>query len=200
MELFIFICFIEGIKKCVEHTEESEQGKNLEPKITSFETERVVYEENFNFITRGTKKLGLADMNLSKAGKSEFDQVDSPRVPLAYVADKRSSTDQLKSNRLSTKVIDIPYAILGKVCLKLNAKDSMFYKDYRLLGEMMGYSKDVTRDLERKDNPTDALLQLWSIKPEATVQNLIALLRDSDLERVDVATILEDWVERKGSK
>ncbi|XP_020605666.1 uncharacterized protein LOC110044458 [Orbicella faveolata] len=190
----------EGIKKCVEHTEESEQGKNLEPKITSFETERVVYEENFNFITRGTKKLGLADMNLSKAGKSEFDQVDSPRVPLAYVADKRSSADQLKSNRLSTKVIDIPYAILGKVCLKLNAKDSMFYKDYRLLGEMMGYSKDVTRDLERKDNPTDALLQLWSIKPEATVQNLIALLRDSDLERVDVATILEDWVERKGSK
>lgn len=200
MELFIFICFIEGIKKCAEHTEESEQGKNLEPKITSFETERVVYEENFNFITRGTKKLGLADMNLSKAGKSEFDQVDSPRVPLAYVADKRSSVDQLKSNRLSTKVIDIPYAILGKVCLKLNAKDSMFYKDYRLLGEMMGYSKDVTRDLERKDNPTDALLQLWSIKPEATVQNLIALLRDSDLERVDVATILEDWVERKGSK
>ena len=64
----------------------------------------------------------------------------------------------------------------------------------------MGYCKDVTRDLERKGNPTDALLQLWSIKPEVTVQNLIALLKDSDLERVDVATILEDWVEKKGSK
>ena len=34
----------------------------------------------------------------------------------------------------------------------------------------MGYCKDVTRDLERKGNPTDALLQLWSIKPEVTVQ------------------------------
>ena len=58
----------------------------------------------------------------------------------------------------------------------------------------------MTRDLERKDNPTGALLQLWSIKPEATVQNLIALLKDTDLDRMDVATILEDWVERKGSK
>ena len=200
MEYFIFICFIEGIGKCVEHTEESEQGMDLEPKLGSFETERVVYAENFNFITRGTKELGLHGKNVSEAGKSGFDQVDSPKVPLDNAPDKSSSADQLKSRLLSTKVTDIPYAILGKICLKLNAKDSMFYKDYRLLGEKMGYGKDVTRNLEHKDNPTDALLQLWSIKSEATVQNLIALLRDSDLERVDVATVLEDWVDREGSK
>ena len=53
---------------------------------------------------------------------------------------------------------------------------------------------------DRKENPSDALLQLWSIKPEATVQNLIALLKDTDLERIDVATILENWVEGQGSK
>ena len=159
-----------------------------------------MYEENINFIMQGTRELGLADKNLGKPEKSGFDQVDNARVPVEYVPDKSSSADQQKSNRLSTKVIDIPYAVIGKICLKLNAKDHMFYKDYRLLGEKMGYSKDVTRDLERKDNPTDALLQLWSIKPEATVQNLIALLKDTDLDRMDVATILEDWVERKGSK
>lgn len=126
--------------------------------------------------------------------------MDSARVPVEFVPGKSSSSDQLKSNRLSTKVTDIPYAIIGKICLKLNAKDNIFYKDYRLLGEKMGYSKDVTRDLERKENPTDALFQLWSIKPEATVQNLIALLKDTDLERIDVATILENWVEGQGSK
>ena len=153
----------------------------------------MVYEEDIDFIKQGTQELGLADRNLSKVEENGFDQVDSAMFP--------SNAEQAKRNRLSTKVTDIPYAITGKICLKLNAKDDMFYKDYRLLGELMGYNKDVTRNLERKDNPTDALLQLWSIKPEATVQNLIALLRDSDLEREDVATILEDWVRRrKGSK
>ena len=192
---------IEGIKKCAEHTaEENEQGKSLEPNIRSFKTERVVYGEDINFIKQGTQELGLADKDLGKAEGSGFDQVDSKRVPQAldYVPDKSSIEDQLKSNRLSTNVTDIPYAITGKICLKLNAKH-MLYKDYRLLGEKMGFSKDVTRDLERKDNPTDELLHLWSTKPEATVQNLIALLRHEDLERMDVATILEDWVERKGS-
>ena len=191
---------IEGIKKCAEHTEENEQGKSLEPNIRSFKTERVVYGEDINFIKQGTQELGLADKDLGKAEGSGFDQVDSKRVPQAldYVPDKSSIEDQLKSNRLSTNVTDIPYAITGKICLKLNAKH-MLYKDYRLLGEKMGFSKDVTRDLERKDNPTDELLHLWSTKPEATVQNLIALLRHEDLERIDVATILEHWVEEKGS-
>ena len=194
------VLFTESTKKCVEHTEESEQGKSVEPKIKSIETEKVVYEENMNHIMQGTQGLGLTNNNLSKAKKNGFDQVDSGRVPLEFVSGKSSSSDQPKSNRLSTKVIDIPYAIIGKICLKLNAKDNIFYKDYRLLGEKMGYSKDVTRDLERKENPTDALFQLWSIKPEATVQNLIALLKDTDLERIDVATILENWVEGQGSK
>ena len=193
---------IEGIKKCAEHTEENEQGKSLEPNIRSLKTERVVYREDINFIKQGTQELGLADKDLRKAEVGGFDQVDGTRVPktLDYVPDKSSSEDQLiKSNRLSTNVTDIPYAITGKICLKLNTKH-MFYKDYRLLGERMGFSKDVTRDLERKDNPTAELLHLWSTKPEATVQNLIALLKHEELERMDVATILEDWVERKGSK
>ena len=164
----------------------------------------MVYEEDINFIKQGTQELGLADKDLSNAEMSGFDQVDSTKVPesLDYVQavpNKSSSEDQLKSSRLSTNVMNIPYAIIGKICLKLNAKH-MLFRDYRLLGEKMGFSKDVTRDLERKDNPTAELLHLWSTKPEATVQNLIVLLKDEDLERMDVATILEDWVERKGSK
>ena len=197
----ILICLIEGIKKCAEYTEENEQGKSLEPNIRSLKTERVVYREDINFIKQGTQELGLADKDLRKAEVGGFEQVDGTRVTqtLDYVPDKSSSEDQLiKSNRLSTKVTDIPYAITGKICLKLNAKHMLYY--YRLLGERMGFSEDVTRDLERKDNPTAELLHLWSTNPEATVQNLIALLKDEDLERMDVASILEDWVERKGSK
>lgn len=162
----------------------------------------MIYEEDINFIKQGTQELGLAVKDLINAEMSRLDQVDSTKVPQAldYVPDKRSNEDQLKRNRLSTNVLDIPYAIIGKICLKLNAKDNMLFRDYRLLGEKMGFTKDVTRDLERKDNPTDELLKMWSIKPKATVQNLIALLKDEDLERMDAATILEDWAERKVSK
>ncbi|KAJ7360209.1 hypothetical protein OS493_016834 [Desmophyllum pertusum] len=80
-----------------------------------------------------------------------------------------------------------------------NSSNDMLYKDFRMLGEKMGFDKDVTRNLKQKNNPTDELLQMWSVKPEATVQNLIALLKDNELQRMDVAKILEDWVERKGS-
>ncbi|XP_078349634.1 uncharacterized protein LOC144634522 isoform X2 [Oculina patagonica] len=191
----------EDQKRCVEHTEESEQVKSPEPQMEHFETERVVYEEVIDFIKRGTQELGLADKNLSKVEKSGFDQADGAGVSLDCVGDTRSCTDQMRSTRLTTNIIDIPYTINSKICLKLNVKDHMFYRDFRLLGEKMGYGKDVTRNLEQNNvNPTNELLQMWSVKPEATVGNLIGLLKEEDLERMDVAAVLEDWVQRKGSK
>lgn len=97
---------------------------------------------------------------------SRFDQVDSIKVlqVLDYVLDKRLSEDQLKRNRFLINVLDIFYVIIGKICLKLNVKDNMFFRDYRLFGEKMGFIKDVIRDLERKDNFIDELFKMWFIK------------------------------------
>ena len=64
----------------------------------------------------------------------------------------------------------------------------------------MGFVNDVTRNLEQKTNPTNELLQMWSKKPGATVENLIALLKDDEMERWDVVAILEHWLKRKDSK
>ena len=173
--------------------------KNSEQQIEHFETERVAYEEGIVVIKRGTQEFGLENKNLSKADKSRFHQMDSAGASLDSVYDTRPSTDQQRSQRLKTNVIDIPYTLNSRICLKLNLKDQLFFRDFRLLGEKMGYDKDVTRNLEQNNvNPTNELLQMWSVNPEATVGNLIGLLKGKDLERMDVAAILEDWVESKG--
>lgn len=173
--------------------------KNSRQQIEHFETQRVVHEEGIDVIKRGTQELGLENKNLSKADKSGFDQVDGAGASLDCVYDTRSSADQQRSHWLKTNVIDIPYTLNSRICLKLNLKDQFFFRDFRLLGEKMGYGKDVTRNLEQNNvNPTNELLQMWSVNPEATVGNLIGLLKGKDLERMDVAVILEDWVESKG--
>ena len=174
--------------------------KNSEQQIEHFETESVAYEEGIDVIKRGTQELGLENKNLSKADKSGFDQVDGAGASLDSVYDTRSSADQQRrSQRLKTNVIDIPYTLNSRICLKLNVKDQFFFRDFRLLGEKMGYGKDVTRNLEQNNvNPTNELLQMWCVNPESTVGNLIGLLKGKDLERMDVAAILEDWVESRG--
>lgn len=99
----------------------------------------------------------------------------------------------------STEVNDIPFPIYGEVCLKLNIRDDIFYRDYRMLGEKLGISRDMIRYLEQstsRPNPTDELLQMWSRDSghQATVGRLIELLKESNMKRMDVVEILEDWV------
>lgn len=99
----------------------------------------------------------------------------------------------------STEVNDIPFPIYGEVCLKLNIRDDIFHRDYRMLGEKLGVSRDMIRYLEQstsRPNPTDELLQMWSRDSghQATVGRLIELLKESNMKRMDVVEILEDWV------
>lgn len=74
----------------------------------------------------------------------------------------------------------------------------MFLNDYRMLCEDLGYSNTEARGLEQPTtaNPTDELLWMWSTRDadKATVGNLINLLKEEDLSRMDVVEILEDWV------
>ena len=129
---------------------------------------------------------------------SGMNQMDIAAAELKNVNDNDSNRDQAKVtvNRRFFKVADIPIPVKRRICLKLNRKDIFSFKDYRLLGEKMGIDKDLIKVLEQSDNPTDNLLEQWSFKREATVERLIKILREDDMARYDVATILEEWLEK----
>ena len=120
---------------------------------------------------------------------------NSQKNPGIDTADTES--DQLPRSRLSSNIMAIPYSVLRRVYLKLNIKNDLEYKDFRMLGEKLGFDKDVTRNLEQLRNPTEELLQLWRVKPQATVGRLIELLKEKDMERLDVVELLEGWVQNK---
>lgn len=84
------------------------------------------------------------------------------------------------------------------VCLKLNVKRILRFDDFRMLAEKVGLSKYETDFIDQTyPNRTDEILKQWSRKREATVGKLIELLKKEDFERMDVADILEDWVNEK---
>jgi len=109
------------------------------------------------------------------------------------------STYQDPTSKLLMPVTKLPYGILGPVCLKLDIKDDLHFRDFRLLGEKMGFDKDLTRNLEQRLNATKQLLQLWSTtSSKATVGCLIEMLKEKDFDRSDVVEVLENWVYGNG--
>ena len=97
-------------------------------------------------------------------------------------------------SRRKMGVSNLPFKEYSKVCRMLNIKRDLKFDDFRMLAEKVGFSRDEIRMIEQGENPTDTVLQTWSSKREATVGNLIDLLTGEDLERMDVAKVLEDWV------
>ena len=111
------------------------------------------------------------------------------------------STYQEPTSKLLMPVTKLPYVIRASICLKLDIKDDLYFRDYRLLGKKMGFSKDVTRNLKQRLHPTNELLQLWSrTSLKATVGCLIEMLKEKDFERLDVVEVLENWVYGKGQE
>ncbi|CAH3166120.1 unnamed protein product [Pocillopora meandrina] len=130
---------------------------------------------------------------------SGMNQMDNAAADLKSANDNDSNADQAKVTVTgrSFKVADIPIKVKSKICLKLNVEDNYFSNDYRLLGEKMGIDRDAIKNLKRSANPTHDLLELWSAKREATVEKLIEFIREDDMDRDDVATILEDWLKKE---
>ena len=139
-----------------------------------------------------------ANKKINKESRG-MNQMDNAVADLKSANDNDSNADQAKVTVTgrSFKVADIPIKVKSKICLKLNVEDKYYFNDYRLLGEKMGIDQDVIKNLKRSENPTDDLLDLWSVKREATVEKLIEFLREDDMDRDDVATILEDWLKKE---
>ena len=159
------------------------------------ESKNMDYKEKVEIVQERTQEVGHAAAKEVKENGSGFDQADGAVATLDSVNDSKSNR-----NQTGKPVKDIPYSILSKICMKLNIKNDLSFKDFRLLGEKMGFDKDLTKVLEQKSNPTYELLQMWHSNPESTVENLLMILKDDEMERWDVATILEDWLEKKGIK
>ncbi|KAL9989477.1 hypothetical protein ACROYT_G004035 [Oculina patagonica] len=126
-------------------------------------------------------KTGIEEMSLFPSGCDVVDR----GVPL--------NTAQVNT-RLSTVLANLPLAIHRRVCMMLNIKRDLKFDDFRMLAEKVGFDRDWIRCIEQMPNPTDEILKTWSSKSQATVGNLIELLKGEDLERMDVAKVLEDWV------
>ena len=76
----------------------------------------------------------------------------------------------------------------------LNIRRELQFDDFRMLAEKVGLDGNKIRRIEQLENPTDVVLKTWSSSRNATVGRLIELLKDEDLKRMDVAEVLEKWV------
>ena len=132
---------------------------------------------------REVVKAGIEETSLYPSG---YDVVDRG-VP------QNSMTVPQVNTRLTTKLAKLPYKVYSKVCMMLNVRRDLKFDDFRMLAEKVGFDRDWIRCIEQMQNPTDEILTSWSSKSEATVATLIELLKGEDLERMDVAKILEDW-------
>lgn len=99
----------------------------------------------------------------------------------------------------SDVITEIDPAVYLKLCWKLNILHEESFKDFRMLGEKMGYKIDTTQLLAQnvlQTNPTHELLRMWhhDVGKKATVERLIELLSEENLQRNDVVDILKDWV------
>ena len=139
-----------------------------------------------------------ANKKINKEG-SGMNQMDNAAADLKSANDNDSNADQAKvtATGRSFKAADIPLQVKSKICLKLNVERKYCFNDYRLLGQKMGFDQDLIKNLKRLANPTEELLDQWSVKDEATVEKLIELLREDGMHRDDVAAILEDLLKKE---
>ena len=145
------------------------------------------------------ERPGVEDKKKINKEGSGMNQMDNAAADLKSANDNDSNADQAKvtATGRSFKAAEIPIKVKRRICLKLNIEDNYNFKDYRFLGEKMGFNQDEIKNLQRSANPTYDLLNLWSVKREATVEKLIEFLREDDMDRADVAIILEDWLKKE---
>ena len=92
-------------------------------------------------------------------------------------------------NKRDWPVRYLPYRVLKQICTKLNIR-SQFFDDFRMVAEQLGTDKDTIECIGQGQNPTYEIFT--SCHRDAKVGELIEILHE--IERPDVAKLLEDWV------
>ena len=149
--------------------------------------------EGVSVTKTSVEKIGVKDQNSDSLAQKN----------IAHHAVDGGVSSQTKRSRLSTNVQNIPYALLSRICLKLNTVSDLHFNDFRMLGELMEIEKDYIEFCAqpRNSNPTlEILKRWWQTTREPTVEKLIEMLKNEHMQRMDVVEILEDWAEKGDSK
>ena len=124
----------------------------------------------------------------------QYHQYETEKMSISETSQFPCTYKRGDISRRNMGVGNLPLKEYSKVCLMLNTERDLKFNDFRVLAEKVGFSGDEIRIIAQGENPADAVLQTWSSKREVTVGNLIDLLTGEDLKRMDVAKVLEDWV------
>ena len=88
----------------------------------------------------------------------------------------------------------VPATIYYFICMRLD-KENHFLRDYRIMGEKLGFSRSEISLLDNRAQPTDCLLNEWIARKgkKATVSVLMEIL--SEMERQELLELLQSWTE-----
>ena len=92
-------------------------------------------------------------------------------------------------NKRDLAVKDLPFLVLKRICVLLNII-SQFFDDFRMVAEKLGTDRDTVEWIGQSENPTYKIFT--SCHRGAKVGRLIEI--PHEIERPEVAKVLEDWV------
>ena len=92
-------------------------------------------------------------------------------------------------NKRDLAVKDLPFLVLKRICVLLNVI-SQFFDDFRIVAEKLGTDRDIIEWIGQSENPTYKIFT--SCNQGVKVGRLIRILHE--IERPQVAKVLEDWV------
>lgn len=98
----------------------------------------------------------------------------------------------LQNNLLSKEMSAIPLKFYSRICTKLNIERSAF-DDFRLLGEEIGLTKDVSLWLSQLDNPTDRLITDYYNTQEGSCVGKFQEILER-MQRRDIIDVIDEWV------
>ena len=186
-----------------EHDTVDEGDKNPDSRMGQENEECVETEVDKLHMPQQEQGIGVTRTSVEETGVTDQKSDSLAQKNIAHDAVDGGVSPQTKRSRLSTSVKNIPYALLRKICLKLNTSSDLYFNDFRMLGDLMKIERDFIESCahQRNSNPTHEILMHWcQTTREPTVEKLIKMLEDKDMQRMDVVEILEDWVEKGDSK
>ncbi|XP_045165731.2 uncharacterized protein LOC123529462 isoform X2 [Mercenaria mercenaria] len=149
----------------------------------------------------GTHLIDLRDSKPQYCGSDRIDtlnpiriwrQKDTEHVTPESVSSQRTS----KPVKQPVTVMELPWSVFHKLCLKLKVT-SPLGRDWKGLAGQMGYSVEQVDVYETAKEPVQALLCDWGRSTNATIEKLLSLL--SELDREDIISDIQQALQQSPS-